>query len=163
SGNKHLLALPGKGAHGDGSMAYDLDAAGMFRLVAPAGPGILTVQAATPRNGGARAYPQVRIRAEDRGRPSLRTSRGVGESFITSAGIIHPLAGLHSYRLVEPAVGAETLKVDMQLDPGRAVAGKVVGPDGKPFAGATAAGLDATYGHPAALAGDTFTARGLLA
>src|SRR5262249_51549780 len=58
--------------------------------------------------------------------------------------------------------GAEKLTADLQLDPGKAVAGKVVGPDGKPFAGATLAGLGASFEKPAPLKGDTFTVQALL-
>src|SRR5262249_40465683 len=44
---------------------------------------------------------------------------------------------------------------DIELTRGRAVEGKLVGPDGKPVAGATA------LGHPADLKADAFTAGGL--
>jgi RNA polymerase sigma factor (sigma-70 family) len=158
SGNKHLLDLPGREIHADGTMTYDLDADGRFRLVAPPGPGILVAQAAQ-----AKPYAQARIRAEDKNTPALRSRPGLGDSYITSRGHIHTLAGYHAYRVIEPAPGAAELTADLQVDSGTSVAGKVVGPDGKPFAGATVAGLIATFERPTTLDGADFTARALLA
>jgi RNA polymerase sigma factor (sigma-70 family) len=48
----------------------------------------------------------------------------------------------HGVALVNPAVGAESVSVEIALDPGRTLAGTVLGPDGKPLAGALASGLD---------------------
>src|SRR5438132_1059792 len=82
--------------------------------------------------------------------------------FISSAGLYTPLMSYHGYRLIDPPVGTEKLTADLQLDPGKTVAGKVVGPDGKPFRGATVAGLAGTLEVPATLKDDTFTAAALL-
>jgi hypothetical protein len=162
SGNKHLLGLPGKDAYGSGSMTHDIDRDGKFSLIAPPGPGILLVQA-RPAAGGGKAYPDARIRPEDRGKPYLRNDGGLlGARFVTSRGILQPLWSYQGYRVIEPAVGAEGLTADLELEPGKAVAGKVVGPDGKPLTGATASGLTGSFGQPAALSGDTFTAQALL-
>jgi hypothetical protein len=49
------------------------------------------------------------------------------------------------------------LQVDIPLDPGRAIAGKVVGPDGKPVAGVMIAGLTGFPQAYTALSGDAFT------
>jgi RNA polymerase sigma factor (sigma-70 family) len=162
SGNKHLLDLPGRDIHRDGSMTYDLDADGRFRFVAPPGPGIIVVQSAAWR-GAEKPYPQARIRPEDQKKPYLRSGPGLGDRFITSRGTLHPLAGYHDYRVIEPALGAEALTADFQLDPGKSVAGKVVGPDGQPFAGATVVGLTGGFERPATLTGATFTASALRA
>src|SRR5262249_29985108 len=61
----------------------------------------------------------------------------------------------NGYRRVDlkPTDGVVTF--DIELTRGRTVEGKLVGPDGKPVAGATA------LGHPAVLKGDAFTAGGL--
>jgi hypothetical protein len=161
SGNKHLLDLPGKDVHAQGVMGYHLDADGGFKLIAPPGPGIIVVQAAS-RRGEEKPYPQVRIRAEDKSKPYLRRDAGLGEVFITSGGIFSPLIGSHAYRLIDPPVGASKLTVDIKLDPGKPVEGKVVGPDGKPLAGATVAGLTAGFEGPKTIKGDTFTAEAIL-
>jgi hypothetical protein len=42
---------------------------------------------------------------------------------------------------VNPAAGARSLKVDLEVDTGRTVSGEVIGPEGKPLAGALAFGL----------------------
>src|SRR5262249_40059963 len=160
AGNRHLADLPGKDIHRHGNMTYDLDAQGRFRLVAPPGLGILLVQV-TPQPGD-QPYPPAPIPPEDRNTPALRDGGQLGAHFVTSAGIIQMLAGFHAYRLLEPAEGAEKMTADLQLDPGRAVAGQVVGPDGKPFPGATAAGLTSVYAVSAALPGAGFTAEALL-
>jgi RNA polymerase sigma factor (sigma-70 family) len=162
SGNKHLADLPGKDVHGRGPITYDLDAAGRFRFVAPPGPGIILVQTASYTEEE-KPYPRARIRAEDRNKPYLRGGDGLGEYFITSESILHSLSGSHAYRVLDPAVGTEKLTADLQLEPGNALAGKVVGPDGKPFVGATITGLSATYERPTTLKADTFTAQALLA
>jgi RNA polymerase sigma factor (sigma-70 family) len=48
----------------------------------------------------------------------------------------------HGVAEVNPAVGAESVSVEIALDPGRTLAGTVLGPDGKPLAGALVGGLD---------------------
>jgi RNA polymerase sigma factor (sigma-70 family) len=160
SGNKHLADLPGKDVHVLGNMSYHIDADGRFRFVVPPGIGIITMQNSwwasevTP-------YPQVRLRAEDRGKPFFKTRPGIGDLFITAGGAYYPLSTTHAYRLIDPPVGTEKLTVDMQLDPGQTVTGKVVGPDSKPLTGATVAGLVSTFDEPATLKGDTFTVAAL--
>jgi RNA polymerase sigma factor (sigma-70 family) len=161
SGNKHLLDLPGKEIHADGSMTHRLDRDGRFRFVAPPGLGIVVVQADSWR-GEEKPYPQVRIRTEDRAKPYFRTRPGQEDMFITSSGILQILGSYHAYRVIEPVVGAETMTVDVQVDPGKVVAGKVVGPDGKPFSRATFTGLTGRFSRPAARDSDTFTVQALL-
>jgi RNA polymerase sigma factor (sigma-70 family) len=161
-GNKHLGELPGTDAHSSGSMIYHLDAAGRFNFVAPPGLGIILLQTAF-WSGQEKAYPPARIRAEDRNKPYLRPGRGVfGEVIVTAAGGTMFLASYHGYRVIEPAVGTEKVTADLQLDAGTTVAGRVVGPDGKPFVGVTVSGLEPAFSRPAVLGGDTFTAQALL-
>jgi RNA polymerase sigma factor (sigma-70 family) len=162
AGNKHLRDLPGKDLHTRGAVGYRLDADGRFHLVAPPGPGIIAVQADS-RRGGEKQYPVARIRAADRGKPYLQTRSGPGDLFITAEGAYNPLSSYHDYRVIDVPVGGEKLTVDLQLDPGQTVTGKVVGPDGKPVKGATVSGLAALFGRPTELAGDTFTAEAILA
>jgi RNA polymerase sigma factor (sigma-70 family) len=63
----------------------------------------------------------------------------------------HLLFPIHFHRLVELNAGkdAESVTCDLVLDPGRTVTGTVLGPDGRPLAGARVSGLRA-YGHGAA-------------
>jgi RNA polymerase sigma factor (sigma-70 family) len=162
SGNTHLDNLPGRDVHLLGNMSYHIDADGRFRLVVPPGPGIITMQNSWWASG-VKPYPRVRLRAEDRGKPCFRTRPDIGDMFITAAGVYYPLSTTHAYRLIDPPAGTEKLTVDMQLDPGKTVTGKVVGPDGKPFKSATVAGQVATFDEPATLKEDTFTVAALLA
>jgi RNA polymerase sigma factor (sigma-70 family) len=161
SGNKHVHDLPGKDIHEMGSMSYQLDADGRFRFVAPPGLGIITFQAYAHR-GMEKPYPPARILAADRTKPYLRSRPGFGDVYLSNRGGIHPLMGNHAYRVIEPEVGAESLTADIQLDPGKTVAGKVVGPDGQPFPGATITGLSGTFDVPTTLSNAAFTAQALL-
>ena len=43
---------------------------------------------------------------------------------------------LHTLVEINPKPGDESVKADFELDPGRTVKGKLVGPDGEPVAGA---------------------------
>jgi protocatechuate 3,4-dioxygenase beta subunit len=54
----------------------------------------------------------------------------------------------HTHGIVEvnPAADAEQVSVEVVLDPGRAIKGQVLGPDGKPLAGVLISGLD-EYTH----------------
>src|SRR5262249_51727848 len=159
--NKHVLDLPGKDIHNMGAMSHRLDADGRFRFVAPPGLGIITFQAAS-YSGVEKPYPRARIHADDRKKPYLRTHEGLGECYFTSGGVIRPLSDAHAYRVIEPALGMESLRVDFQLDPGKKITGKVVGPDGQPCTGVTISGLAGTLEEPTTLSGDTFTVQALL-
>jgi RNA polymerase sigma factor (sigma-70 family) len=48
----------------------------------------------------------------------------------------------HGVALVNPAVGAEAISVEVALDPGRNLTGTILDPVGKPLAGVLVAGLD---------------------
>jgi hypothetical protein len=161
SENKHVRDLPGKDIHDMGTMSYDLDADGRFRFVAPPGMGIITVKAAS-YSEKEKPYPQARIHAGDRMKPSFRSDPELGEIFLTTGGAQRPIWEFHAYRVIEPAVGIESLNADFQLDPGKTVAGKVVGPDGQPFSGVTIAGLTGVFDKAATLSGSAFTVQALL-
>ena len=73
------------------------------------------------------------------------------------------LAGnFHTLVEVNPAKGADALECEVALDPGRALTGTVLGPKGKPLAGALACGLTATgTWESQPLKGAEFTLTGL--
>jgi BlaR1 peptidase M56 len=48
---------------------------------------------------------------------------------------------------INPKVGEDTVKVDIQLDPGRTVKGKLIGPDGEPVVGAMWLGTAERFEH----------------
>ena len=159
-GNKDVLTLPGKDIHMTGSMAYGLNADGRFRFVAPPGLAIVLVQVET-RMGDQKPYPQVHLRAEDREKPYFRIEDGLGEIFLTAGGIRDSLTDWNGYQVIEPEAGKEAPTVNFVLDPGQAVAVNVVGPDGKPFRGATVAGVAPGFEKPMQLGDDTFTIHAL--
>jgi hypothetical protein len=148
-GNKQVLNLPGKDIHTwEINPQYIPDADGRFRFVAPPGLGLLTVAASTRAMfGEEKPYPQVRIHAADRNKPYFRSDPQFGDRFLNSDEVLRPFDDCYAYRVIEPAVGAESLRVDIQLDPGKSVAGKVIGPDGQPLSGATILGLSAMKGR----------------
>jgi hypothetical protein len=68
------------------------------------------------------------------------------------------LLGKAAYKLIEPAEGADSLKLDLRLDRGKAVSGKVFDPDGKPATGVVAHGLTPESFRSLALTDGSFTA-----
>jgi RNA polymerase sigma factor (sigma-70 family) len=161
-GNKHVFDLPGRDIHHDHAWSHVLDADGRFRFVAPPGLGIITYYQTAPVVRASRPYPLVRIRPPDRDKPYF-ISDDRGEGYLTVGGKRERF-DIHSfYRVAEPALGQESMTVDIQLDPGRTVAGKVVGPDGQPLAGVTVAGLTGRLDQRApTLAGAAFTLQAVL-
>jgi RNA polymerase sigma factor (sigma-70 family) len=113
------------------------------------GPGLIAVQAIEGE------YTRAQL-AETRGSHILHD-------------VIPSVLAVSSYHAVLPISPDEkdpkSLVLEVALDPGRSVSGRVVGPDGKPLAGATVAGLTAvkkvSERTSDKLPGSTFTARGL--
>jgi RNA polymerase sigma factor (sigma-70 family) len=129
SDNPHLKELPGF----TNRMHQDTHSeAGRFRLVGLPGRGLVSVWAANDHyllGAGA-----DKIKELQRGLIPGTTPR------IVSA--------RHTHGIVEvnPAADAEQVSVEVVLDPGRAIKGQVLGPDGKPLAGVLISGLD-EYTH----------------
>jgi hypothetical protein len=166
AGNKHVLDLPGKDIHEAGIVgslsSHTLDADGRFRFVAPPGPGIITFKT-FGFFGLEKAYPPAVLRAADRKKPYFRSDPRFGDAFLTTEPATWPLRNLHGYRVIEPAVGEESLTADLQLDAGKSIAGKVVaGPDDKPLEGVTMAGLTTIREQRTPLKDATFTIQALV-
>jgi RNA polymerase sigma factor (sigma-70 family) len=95
---------------------------GSFRLVALPGPGLVAVQ-----DGG------LFLTADQQD--------GFGsEPFFEAAQYAIPLRH-YSLTRINPAADAKALKHDIALEPGDTIRGKVLGPDGKPLAGAWGFGV----------------------
>jgi hypothetical protein len=161
-GNKHIANLPGQDIHhaGIGGGSYNLDDDGRFRFVAPPGPGIIQFRThILPQIQ--KPYPRARMSAVDRKKPYFHTDAR-GDGFLTSAGYKLDLRNVNAFRIIEPAVGQESVKVDIRLDPGKSIAGKVVGPDGQPVAGASITGLTGFREIFSKLSGEAFTLQAVL-
>ncbi|MFO0807832.1 MAG: carboxypeptidase-like regulatory domain-containing protein [Gemmataceae bacterium] len=160
-GNTAVFDLPGKDLHRSGAMSYPLDADGRYRLVAPPGLGIITVYVET-RGTDQKPYPQVRLRAEDKGKPYFPVERGYGDAYLTADGALMSFGLRAAYRVIEPNANTGRMENDFRLHPGSAVAGTVVSPNGQPFAGATVAGTSPTYEEPKQVDGAAFTAQAVV-
>jgi RNA polymerase sigma factor (sigma-70 family) len=68
------------------------------------------------------------------------TAKKQNEHFETRPHLCY-IEGYHAYAEVDAAAGSDPVRCDVVLDPGVTVKGTVVGPDGKPVAGAKAFGL----------------------
>jgi hypothetical protein len=113
-------AIPGGAIVGSDWVRTDKD--GRFRLPAIPGPGVLVVQADQQKRF-ALIDPIAELFVK------RKIGRGVG-GYLNAVVSIEPSAG-------KP----KSLRRDIVLEPGRSLAGKVVGPDGKPVLGAYVAGL----------------------
>jgi RNA polymerase sigma factor (sigma-70 family) len=150
--------------------------AGRFRLRVPGGPGVLLARADTERAPEAHFTAIVveekdrkYLRKRDPGARSSRTSamtktrdRSLDDESFATGVMMYPLRWENGYALIDPGAKDEVVKVEIRFDPGQSVPGKVVGPDGKPLAGALVLGLQATNEfRPTRLRGDTFTVHAL--
>jgi RNA polymerase sigma factor (sigma-70 family) len=145
--NPNLGEAPGLAVDQDVTTGPD---DGRFRLVGLPGRGVVAVRANGP--GGYR----TRVGADRiKGLPQFYLPIGGG-----GRGLIP--AEFHAIAEVDPAKGAESVACDLVLLKGLSRTGMVVGPDGKPLAGALARGLDHPDlwdGRPGA--GSEFTVRDL--
>jgi RNA polymerase sigma factor (sigma-70 family) len=125
----------------------DTDKDGSFHLVATPGAGVITAGSGGEAAGQVCSYTRARLRPADRRWASGGPGYGEGEFAMATGGWL-PLDANSAYQIIEPAEGAAPLELELQLDPGKAVSGKVVDRDGKPAAGVMAFGLDSAYFRP---------------
>ena len=160
-GNKELEKLPGASVYTDGGTACVTGEGGRFRFVAMPGHGYVFVRA-TRDPELARSYTQAWVTADDRKQPYFQEDKKSGEMFLTA---IHqyafPLAGVNGYRVIAPEVGTEALTLDIALEPGKTVAGRVEDAEGKRVPGAIAAGLSPAPDNTEELKDAAFTAAAL--
>src|SRR4029078_7687613 len=98
-------------------------------VVVPPGPGLIAVRAKDDR------YP-VAVGAD-------RFKDRMQGPFINPRPSLCHASGFHILIPVDPKAGAQTAEVEVALDSGPSVKGRVLGPDGEPLAGTLARGLDA--------------------
>jgi hypothetical protein len=133
---------------------------GSYRLVVLPGSGVVCV-AASPRN----AYVVAMIDGNELagflherphyGAPCLYTAQGGGDRRGTLA-----VNKYNTLSLINPDERAESLTLDLPLQPARTLHGTVVGPDGEPLAGVAVVGLTALPDDEM-LEGAFFTVTGL--
>src|SRR5262249_494117 len=110
----------------DGSATAATAADGSFAVLALPGRGLLAVKA-----------------DEDRFLPGVGADRiQPPDKVVTNFELIRTVpafqpAEYHAFVPVNPAEGAREAACDVVLDPGRALKGRIVGPDGKPLGGVT--------------------------
>ncbi len=104
------------------------DERGVYSLVVPPGPGLITTFF------GEGNYLPARVRDADRAKYPLIDRRGAYASMM-----VHSIS--QSYHMLDLKVDDQPGIIDIELDPGRKVAGELVGPDGKPATGVSAYGL----------------------
>ncbi len=157
--NKFFPSLPGNEFYKTASMGMRTDKDGNYSLLALPGSGLILFRAEVE---GDNPYTMALLEPDHHKR-AYRTDPddgGLGQTFLTAGGAIQSLLDMNGYRLIEPAPDAGPVTCDVQLDRGKTLSGKVVGPDGQPVSGAKASGLVA-FGGTKVLADDTFTAVGL--
>jgi RNA polymerase sigma factor (sigma-70 family) len=161
AGNSVYAKTPGMEAFRMAGGSVSSDADGAFQLIVLPGVGLLTAQGETRGPRTKILYTQVRLDPADEPRTIKEVRAGFGDAFLSAEGHVASLYNQSAYKIIDPAEGADTMRLELQFDPGRSVSGKVVGPDGKPAAGVVAHGLTAAYSRPETLPDGSFTASAL--
>jgi Sigma-70 region 2 len=142
--NPQAAELPRQG----GLTWTSTDEDGTFRGVALPGPGLIAV----------RAYHDRYVMGA--GADRIKGPRNA-VGFSTVPYLCMPV-NFHALAGIAPRAGDKAITIDISLDPGRTLAGTVLGPDGRPLAGARVSGLnDMVYWESEPLAGAAFTVRSL--
>ncbi len=156
--NTFFKDLPGNDWYRHSIQGHRTEKDGTFSLTALPGSGIIMVRAENEAMG---LYCEAVADPADKSKLYRDDGEGgLGQSFYTAGGSIQTLTGHHAYRLIEPQ-GADPFTCDIELDRGKKVTGAVVGPDGKPLAGAAVMGLTAVGGGAAVLKDASFTVAAL--
>ncbi len=121
------------------------------KITVPTGRGLIVAKA----RGRAHPYPPARLAPADKGKLVVRGEDGAEFGF--------DLSLYNAYRIVEIAEGTEAIAVDLEASPGLTVKAELVGPDGRPVAGAKAMGLTSDPFASASIEGASFEVVGLRA
>lgn len=133
AGNPNVAAYPRYGTARVGT-PYRTDAEGNFRLAVLPGPGAIGVRAWDQRYLMKQGMETV---------PWAKDPAGAG--FFESLPHFLVPVNYHTVLGIDPAAGAGPLACEVRLDPGRSARVIVVGPDGRPLAGAQVEGLEPQF------------------
>jgi hypothetical protein len=132
-----------------GLRALRTGADGRFTLRIPPAPGVVLARADTTSDPAAR-FTAARVAEADRKdlyKPppdAIQLGPRSKDEYFNTHRLVHPVRWENGYALVHPAAADKAVRVTIRFDPGRTVRGKVVGPDGRPLAGARAVCVQAT-------------------
>ncbi len=128
---------------------------GTFRLPVGEGPGVILVQIQNPGGAGlSREYLPVRRDPND----GAKAFGGNNDWLVGAVNQAIPLDLDHAYAVIDPKPGDTEVVRTLEVVRGGSRSGRVVGPDGKPLAGAEVAGLSGVFDGPRGLPGADFTA-----
>jgi hypothetical protein len=161
SGNPYFAKTPGTDIYKMASESFISDANGVFHMKVLPGVGLILAQGETRGATIHIQYTQVRVDPADEPRLVKEVRAALGDTFLTAADNLQSLRGQSAYKIIDPPEGSESLKLELQFDPGRSVSGKVVDADGKPATGIVAHGLTAAFSGAELLKDGAFTALGL--
>jgi RNA polymerase sigma factor (sigma-70 family) len=131
----------------NGEISRRIEEDGTFRTVVLPGPGVLAVQAAQQRY-------RIEVGAD---RIKAKPFRDIDGLYLARPRVLYT-NGYHALAPVDAKPGTESISCDLVLDPGRTLTGTVLGPDGKPLAGARVGGLrPQNYWEPEPLKSAEFT------
>ncbi|WP_165230669.1 M56 family metallopeptidase [Aquisphaera insulae] len=151
-GNPHSKSYPPYGTI-RAAMPNETDPDGRFRFAVMPGPGVIGVRVGNEHyllGAGADKIPGAR-----KGDRNLEMIEAEPAYLVPK--------NYHSLGVISPAVGDESVSLEIALDRGKTVRGKVVGPDGRPVTGARVEGLQDHFRSwtPQPLPADEFVVEGI--
>jgi hypothetical protein len=122
-----------------GGLGHRNEADGSYSLLAPPGPGIVTVRAEAKDD----LYTQAVLDPADRAKASTsNTEEGNGVEIRGPRNFSWTFQGYSAYRILDLAPDASSLTCDFTFDRGRTLTVNIVDAEGKPLKGAVVAGIN---------------------
>ncbi|HKB01179.1 MAG TPA: sigma-70 family RNA polymerase sigma factor [Gemmataceae bacterium] len=158
--NKYFGSKAAYNGYSEGDRLSHMVENGKFRVVTIPGTSVLMAQAYDDKGeklGGKPVNPYLRA-VPDPDHPQYFAKDGEGSYRVTAAGnSLEFLSILHAVKVVDLKADAGEVTVELYLERGKTASLKVQGPDGQPLAGATVAGLTASWPATYTLPTDTAT------
>jgi hypothetical protein len=155
--NKYFGTSPAYSGYTSNRLSDEVED-GRFRVVTIPGTSVVMLQANPGETFGGRPINPYRAVGPDPDHPKYFFKDGDGNYRFNAAGpSLEFLGSLHAVKVVDLKPDAGEVHLDLYVERGKTARLKVVDPDGKPLAGATAAGLTATWPATFQLPADTAT------